>query len=83
MNEIGDLKNTEEFRLAIRNYLIWIIFDHYAESSNQIPMITKVAKCWAIIWDFVLLCSKRKKLIEIMLSEFMKIIRKIDDQVFR
>jgi len=66
---------------SIRNYLIFITFNQYAEFTGANPTVLKISILSKLANKIIDLCCKRKKLIEVVLSEFMTIVRKIDDKL--
>ncbi len=81
-NFLNNLENfSSDISFSVRNFLIFITFNQYAEFTNVPPTVVKISYLSNLANKIIDICCKRKKLIYIILKEFMYIVRKIDEKL--
>ena len=68
----------KEFRQAIKNYLIFFIFNNVKEKSDLPPVLNNMVKVRNLVNKFITYCSERKSLIKLNLENIVNIIKKVD-----
>ena len=68
----------KEFRNAIKNYLIFFIFNNTKEKNDLPPVLGNIVQIRNLVNQIIKYCSERKSLIKINLENIMEIVKKID-----
>lgn len=72
---------TKDISITIRNFVIFVTFNQYSDFSNATPTVLKISILNSQANKIIDICCKKKILIEVILTEFMLVVRKIDENL--
>ena len=67
------------FRKALKNYLIFFMFNTPKEKINNPPVLNNIVQVRNSVSKIIMDCVERKSLIKINLENIIEIVKKVDD----